>query len=421
MTKRFFTLLSCLLIGWMSQAQQHAYAPIVDITQNGKLTPLVTIKHNLDKSDFSYYFMSGNPSVWKQFQRTVRAFSADCSRPINGIIYQSSNATNTLEQIATENFEYNAYNQLTKYNMTGIRPERQEFYYNANGQIDSIHFFNRFGNDSCVLDTRFIYNNQNQLINVRELDISTNLNQLKTVYLTYDDAGRLSRYWGEKTIGSRSFKFTDLKYTYNSRSQVMTVSGLQESFLINANPDTIREVYTYNDASQLVKAQYYRNELGIEKLMITKDIGDYNSMNSPKLVTNSQLYGLASRTVYTYAGGIKKPIEELYQYFQSNKYVDGSRYTNIYCGQTTASKDIPSLDFTVYPNPAFEQISVNLGSQTVNWADIQIINVAGQTVQNIQKHNTDTPLSISSLSNGLYVLKIKMADKTGTKTFSVMR
>ncbi|MEZ4916138.1 MAG: metallophosphoesterase [Chitinophagales bacterium] len=73
----------------------------------------------------------------------------------------------------------------------------------------------------------------------------------------------------------------------------------------------------------------------------------------------------------------------------------------------TSILDVANNVSTIYPNPASEQIILELFDNKYNTSPYSIINTTGKTVLNGVLTGTNTPINISKLSTGVYFLKIE--------------
>ncbi|MEZ4928965.1 MAG: T9SS type A sorting domain-containing protein [Chitinophagales bacterium] len=73
----------------------------------------------------------------------------------------------------------------------------------------------------------------------------------------------------------------------------------------------------------------------------------------------------------------------------------------------TSILDVENNVSTIYPNPASEQIILELFDNKYNTSPYSIINTTGKTVLNGVLIGTTTPINISKLSTGVYFLKIE--------------
>jgi hypothetical protein len=71
-----------------------------------------------------------------------------------------------------------------------------------------------------------------------------------------------------------------------------------------------------------------------------------------------------------------------------------------------------SSQFTIYPNPVHAQL--NIESESFDIQNLEIFNLTGKQLLQ-KKYNPNETLDVSSLVNGLYVLKINTEDGTFTK------
>jgi len=80
-------------------------------------------------------------------------------------------------------------------------------------------------------------------------------------------------------------------------------------------------------------------------------------------------------------------------------------------GQTGINIPAKQAEFTIYPNPATNQINLNL-SEGTQPERIRIVNLAGQVVLNKVYNNSN--IDISSLSSGIYLFQLTHRNRTTT-------
>ncbi|WP_020536704.1 T9SS type A sorting domain-containing protein [Lewinella cohaerens] len=68
----------------------------------------------------------------------------------------------------------------------------------------------------------------------------------------------------------------------------------------------------------------------------------------------------------------------------------------------TSTEDRPSVEFTVFPNPAQEQINITTEDQ--DYYDVQVVNSRGLTVLELNKSLGLTTIDISGQETGFYML-----------------
>lgn len=77
-------------------------------------------------------------------------------------------------------------------------------------------------------------------------------------------------------------------------------------------------------------------------------------------------------------------------------------------------RDNSREDISIFPNPASHRISVIWNPLFGSYANIEIVNILGETVYTNADYTLQTPISIS-VPSGLYILKVKQSGKTYTK------
>jgi hypothetical protein len=75
-------------------------------------------------------------------------------------------------------------------------------------------------------------------------------------------------------------------------------------------------------------------------------------------------------------------------------------------------------DFTMYPNPAKDNISVNLSNTNNNKGSVEIYNELGQVARRVELGNDatiKTTISVADLKPGVYFVKTNLGERTTTK------
>lgn len=76
----------------------------------------------------------------------------------------------------------------------------------------------------------------------------------------------------------------------------------------------------------------------------------------------------------------------------------------------TITEYISDNKITIYPNPANDEINIEIHSykeKTIQNADIEIFNIHGQLLKTFKWNGPKTTIDLSILSNGIYTMKIK--------------
>lgn len=84
-------------------------------------------------------------------------------------------------------------------------------------------------------------------------------------------------------------------------------------------------------------------------------------------------------------------------------------------GRLTGLKDFPTLDFSIYPNPAFNALTLQLNA-AIN-GTVRIYNVMGKEIFKHSIDITNNVLNLEELPAGYYVLEVKSGDAIVQKSF----
>jgi len=102
----------------------------------------------------------------------------------------------------------------------------------------------------------------------------------------------------------------------------------------------------------------------------------------------------------------------------SNACGDGTPATlEITVDASTGIDDFNSKIFTVYPNPAKDNITIT----GINTSEVCIYNGSGTLVKRIEKVENNAPINIGDLNSGLYYISIIKDNETYTKTISIIK
>ncbi|MBO4613808.1 MAG: T9SS type A sorting domain-containing protein [Bacteroidales bacterium] len=135
---------------------------------------------------------------------------------------------------------------------------------------------------------------------------------------------------------------------------------------------------------------------------------------------------------YTYIAGsssssVSAPVAWTQFKYDLSSYAGQSLYVAIICvsndvfaffiddialGLNADAEEINADNISIYPNPAKENVTINLPEDN---AEISIINVLGQTVKTINATSANETISLEGMNKGMYFFNIKMQDKTITK------
>tara|TARA_B110001469_G_scaffold110809_1_gene112647 strand:+ start:330 stop:1181 length:852 start_codon:yes stop_codon:yes gene_type:complete len=93
--------------------------------------------------------------------------------------------------------------------------------------------------------------------------------------------------------------------------------------------------------------------------------------------------------------------------------VDGGFDSGAWIGAATARvKDENLVTLNMYPNPASDVLNIS-AQNTIN--TVEIFNVLGQKVINMQVENTSAKINVSNLNGGIYLINYEINNSTSTK------
>ena len=81
----------------------------------------------------------------------------------------------------------------------------------------------------------------------------------------------------------------------------------------------------------------------------------------------------------------------------------------------------PDLAFTIYPNPAKTEITIDAGSSIDKETTMALEDVLGQTLASKNINTSTTTLDLSGLSNGVYFIELRQGGKRAVRKFVINR
>ncbi|WP_193323708.1 MBG domain-containing protein [Marinifilum sp. N1E240] len=83
----------------------------------------------------------------------------------------------------------------------------------------------------------------------------------------------------------------------------------------------------------------------------------------------------------------------------------------------TDISEIEVLKLTTYPNPTKDWLIINWTDNNTHNAEIQILNINGSLIKNINNYNNGSRINVSNLKTGTYILRIKIDNHYQSKRF----
>jgi hypothetical protein len=367
-------------------------------------------------------------NAWRHVYQTQRQFAANCGVPLRKTYEDFDTLRRTFTTTFMDSFIY-ANNRLRTWNTydvssNGVRTlvESFRFTYGTRTAPDTV--LSIFTTPQFSDTSRYVYtfNANNQLTAIHEeFGFNNTFFTFSRALLTYDARGNLTRHLIERTNGTNWSPRQDNRYAYNASNQFTEKTNIE---ILTTSTDTLKEVYSYDAQNRLIKLlQTYDGDT----VVIT--LSNHNAQKRPRLIELVQPDALFtssfSKATLTYQANDSLVANMVVQGRDklTDPFVNQSRFIFEYCGDAVSTNDVKkeALNCLVFPNPASESLTIKLTENTTSTADVSVVNTMGQVVFQARNHAVDTPLSISALPNGLYVLRVQVGDKIGITNFTVLK
>ncbi len=86
---------------------------------------------------------------------------------------------------------------------------------------------------------------------------------------------------------------------------------------------------------------------------------------------------------------------------------------------TTGVGHVSSEGFTIYPNPAVNELNISFPTNKV--AKVRIFDLTGKIVATVESVSSNEPINISNLRNGVYMVRISTENTTITKKITISK
>jgi len=133
----------------------------------------------------------------------------------------------------------------------------------------------------------------------------------------------------------------------------------------------------------------------------------------------------SGNTVRTWTASWKAPVTDqgAIKFYVAAVAADGTGGTGgdqVITGSTSnfslGISEAKRLDFSLYPNPSSSEVNIQLATGSEN-ATVEFYNYIGKKVLSKEITTLDSRVNVQNLSSGVYILKVKTADKIGTQKF----
>ena len=366
-------------------------------------------------------------NTWQSLRQERKQFAANCGLPTQRTDEDYNASRGTFDVVSLDSFIY-VNNRLRTWNLydvsNGVRTLDGiiQFVYSSRAVPDTAYAV--YITPQFTATTRYAYtfNASNQLTTIQEDEnFSGVFLPLSRAQLTYDARGNLTRHLRERPNGSNWQTREDNRYAYNATNQL--TDKVRVFVFSTGATDTTKDVYSYDTQNRLVKII---NTLDGDTAVFT--LSNHNTKKRPRLIDVNNLsssFPTLVKATLTYQINDSLVANMITQTKGriSDPFVNEGRFIFEYCGDAVATTEVKKelLSCLVFPNPASESLTIKLQEATQSNVDVNIVNTMGQVVLQARNHAVDTPLSIETLPNGLYVLRVQIGDKIGISSFTVLK
>ncbi len=194
--------------------------------------------------------------------------------------------------------------------------------------------------------------------------------------------------------------------------------------LTSSNSDAFAAVQTSTSSTVTMNGNYSYTATGAGTVILPGGNVHTNCLQVRTTLTISMIQGTNTSTysdkTYTYySASVKAPIIEINYQSQTSGTNTSTGY-NIYVNTSAQSVGLTenksaSADFIVYPNPANEKVNIFLPDNEIP-RSIEIIDMLGRVVTS---SNNSVSVITSSLSKGLYSIRVNSKNGTGQKSLMI--
>lgn len=105
----------------------------------------------------------------------------------------------------------------------------------------------------------------------------------------------------------------------------------------------------------------------------------------------------------------------------SGNGANGNQGDQVFLGNSNSTpslsaEDFTKLEFSSFPNPAKDKLTLKLSTSTEN-ANVSVFDYSGRLVLSSSISDVDNSIDVSTLSTGMYLIKIAADDKVGVQKF----
>lgn len=232
--------------------------------------------------------------------------------------------------------------------------------------------------------TLYKYDAQNRLIEELSQDWDNNVspavwaNTKKSIY-SYDANGKRAIQIDSFWVNTNNFIFgSKLEYNYDVNGKLATQLRKNEQ-----NTETGKSTYTYNTAGFLTEEKYE-----------TKDGSNYSLNRKDSIILDAN-NRITQEFEYSFDFMVNKVL------MTGRMNAQGSSV-----GIFSESKLLKKLN--AFPNPTSGAVTLKLSGESEK--NVEVYNLLGEKVMSLTLQSTNKTIDLSSLSNGIYTIKVNSKD-----------
>ncbi|MFD2914812.1 T9SS type A sorting domain-containing protein [Psychroserpens luteus] len=327
---------------------------------------------------------------WMHISTVDYTFNSECL-PIYVLLQTLDFSTNMFVNSAQLNISYNANSQITTSTNelwnTDLQiwenGQRSDFSYTGNN-LTLVEIYIWENNDWQINETiQNTYNSNDLLIEAlyqeRNVNSSILVNREKNDY-TYTTFPQIDTIVNSTWDDTNSIWITNSRVTFVYDSSNLVDSKISEDWENNQWINNDIEEFTYDG-----------NDFLIESLSSdwSTTISTYEQTDREFYTNNSQGY----------------PVEVIDQTYFFGNWLNTTRDRRIYpnCATLNVNDDLAE-EFSIYPNPVLNQLTIKTPSEFNG--TIEIIDINGKRVYNQNWSSNLITIDVSMLNSGVYILKI---------------
>jgi len=288
-------------------------------------------------------------------------------------------------------------------------------YYNSGGMQDStIWYSTKTTGTTWIMDMKqiYYYNTSKQLIKTDVWSLDEEKGDfalsMKVAY-TYTPEGKIKTSSTNFIMEGVEMLWTKTEYNYDTSGKLTSSENWSLSFSTFVLEKNSRTAYQYNSSGD-VSVDTYSTWNGTTWIDDEKDESSYSTTNFSDVIFPSYLsiFGMNGTSGFSY----NKAITGINTFQMLNGSWKNTDKTTFYYSSATSTNitEIENTLFSVYPNPASEQVNFSWKGNYESLS-LEMYLITGAKVME-QITFSGKPVSISKLKNGIYFFRLLNGQQT---------